>query len=218
MPKLSAQERNEFERRLSEPLTSTSFGAIVDAISQYLGFWTLVQNSPFRDAFTAHRFAAARGAATVRLGDDPPDFHLTGMNGCSVFEVVETYPEGRRRSDEYRKLALADDKRREFGKESLTAEERDLFAPVQDPEEDWKPRARTATQLLARAARQKATKGYPSDWGLVIKLDLGGFVHSEAAVVAQMASATAPARFAFEEVWVLWGDAAHLTWRAGKPC
>lgn len=181
-----------------------------------LGYWALVQQTDFKEAYTAHSFARFRSASTVWLGSDPPDFHLTGVAGCDTFEVVETYPEGRRRSDEYKALALADDKRAEFGEEALTDEERALSATTFDPEEDWEPRARTTAALLTKAAEAKAKKGYPIDWGLVIKLDLGGMVLGyEELVVAQMAPATEAARRAFREVWVLW-DSAHLTWLDGQ--
>ena len=175
----------------------------------------MVQQSDFKEAHTAHSFARFRSASTVWLGSDPPDFHLAGVTGCDTFEVVETYPESWRRSDEYKALALADDKRAEFGDDALTDDERALFAVIPDPEEDWKPRAKTAGALLAKAAEAKAKKGYPISWGLVIKLDLGGFVlgHEET-VIAQMASATEAARPAFREVWVHW-DSANLIWRDG---
>lgn len=215
VPRLTGAERKAWEARLREPLSTAPFGEALDALTDRLGHWALVQNSPFRDAYTAHRFARLQGAATVRLGADPPDFHLTGVAGCDTFEVVETYPEGRRRSDEYRALALAEDKRAELGADALTDEEKALFAVIPDPEEDWGPRANTAASLLARASNAKAKKGYPPDWGLVIKLDLGGFVLGhEKTVIAQMAPSTESARHAFREVWVLW-ESAHLMWRDG---
>jgi hypothetical protein len=215
MPRLTNLERLDWMARLREPLSMAAFGSALEALTDRLGHWALVQNSPFRDAYTAHRFAQFRNAKGVQLGADPPDFHLAGVIGCDTFEVVETYPEGRRRSDEYKARALADDKRAELGDLALTDGERALFAAVADPEEDWKPRAERATALLAKAAEIKAAKDYPPDWGLVVKLDLGGFVlgHEEL-VLAQMTPGTGAARHCFREIWVLW-ESAHLIWRDG---
>lgn len=217
MPRLTDAERRVWAARLRVPQSTSAFGQALDALKLRLGHWALVQQSDFKEAYTAESFARFRDASTVWLGSDPPDFHLTGVDGCDTFEVVETYPDGRRRSDEYKALALVDDKRAEFGEEALTDEERALSATTFDPEEDWEPRARTTATLLSKAAGLKAKKGYPTDWGLVIKLDLGGMVLGyEKLVIAQMAPATKAARDAFREVWVLW-ESPHLIWCHGSP-
>lgn len=216
MPKLTRSEIATFDSRLKKASPPTQFAAIVDELRERLGFWALVQNSPFREAYVADAFARFRGAATVCLGSDPPDMVVSGDFDCCVFEIVETFPEGRKRSDEYRAFAEAEDKQREFGEGTLSEQERALFAAVQDPEEDWEARTHSASGLLRAAAERKAARDYPAGWGLIIKLDLGGFVHSEDAVLANMIEPTKSAGAVFQEVWVLWGERLILTWRLGE--
>lgn len=219
MARLSDQELIVLRRQLAQPMAPTTMQAIVDRLSQNMGHLALVQPSPFRDAFIAAQFALLRGATTVHLGDNPPDFHVSGISGCTTFEAVETFPEGRRRSDEYRQLAEATAKRLALGADALNDAEGNLFKATSDPDDDgsWEARAGTAGALLSTAVAKKSSKNYPTQWGLVVLLDLGGFVHNDRAVVAQMLEGTALARHRFAEVWVLWHHVAWHIWCAGEP-
>ena len=220
MSRLSRADLSESRRRLAQPMTASAMQTEVGRLNAQLGFWALVQDTPFRDAYVAAQFAEIRGATAVRLGGDPPDFQLSGVWGCDTFEAVETYPRGRRRADEYRRLAEAEDKRLAFGDAALTTAELALFDVTSDPDDNgqWALRASTAIQLLSAATSKKIVKSYPTDWGLVVLLDLGGFIHDDHAVIGQMAEGTAQARHSFAEVWVLWHGIAWLVWRDGKLC
>ena len=218
MARLSSNELMQLRLELAQPMSPAAMQAEVDRLKQRLGYWALVHDTPFRDAFVAAQFARLRGAASVCLSKNPPDFQLFGIPGCDLFEAVETYPEGRLRSNEYRRLAEAHDRCLAFGTGALTEAELTLFKEASDPDDDgqWEARASTASSLLSVAAAKKYNKGYPTDWGLVVLLDLGGFVRDDRVVVAAMQEGTKLARHRFAEVWVLYRGAAWRVWCDGE--
>lgn len=157
-----------------------------------------------RDAWTASRFAQARGADAVRLWPgDRPDCELTLQGRRELFEIVEADQAGRQRSAEYREIIH----RAEKG-EPPTVED--------DPVEDWIARAANGLLMLEDAAKKKAAKGYDTSVSLLIYLNLGEYGVRQREIEKAMQPSTASAKDAFHEVWVLWKGAAYPLWRRGE--
>lgn len=202
---LTKAERESWPIRLEQAMPPNEMVRLVDELQVILDAHMLVQAGLafVRDAWTAGRFAQARGADTVRLWPgDRPDCELTFDGKHELFEIVEADQPGRRRSEEYRDLI----RRSEMGE-----------GEAAELDEDWNVRAANAPQMLEHAATSKAAKGYDPDIGLIILLNLTehGFMRRE--IEAAMQPRTACAKDAFREVWVLWQGAVYPVWHCGEP-
>lgn len=157
-----------------------------------------------REAWVASRFAQARGADAVRIWPkDRPDCELTLGGRRELFEIVEADQPGRKRSTEY--------------KERMQKAERGELVVVEcDPVEEWIARAANGPKMLRDAAAKKANKDYEPGISLLIYLNLGEYGIRQKEIEAAMRPATACAKDAFLEVWVLWEGGAYLVWRLGE--
>ncbi|MCV9935591.1 hypothetical protein OIU35_04380 [Boseaceae bacterium BT-24-1] len=204
---LTDVERKSWRLRLEKPMPPDAMIRLVEELRDILQGRMLVQAGLafIRDAWTAGKFAQARGADAVRLWPgDRPDCELTFDGKRELFEIVEADQPGRQRSAEYRTLV----QRAERG-EPTTVEE--------DPVEDWIARAANGPKMIMDAAMKKAAKGYDPNISLLIYLNLGEYGIRRREIEEAMQPSTTSAKDSFYEVWVLWQGAAYSLWRVGEP-
>ena len=155
------------------------------------------------EAFAAARFSAIRGAVAVRLIPDPrPDFEVRTHQGQEAWELTEADVPGRRRGQEY--------------SEAVARVDAGFSAVEDDSVENWHARADHAAPSILRLAVKKAGKSYTPDTRLLIYLNIDEFGIRHQEIEAAMLDATAPARDAFAEVWVLWKSQAIRLWNGGQ--
>ena len=159
------------------------------------------------EAYAAAQFAGIRDAESVRLAPEHrPDFQVrTTARDEEDWELTEADEISRKRGDEYRKEndALAATGKRDF---------------KCDPVKNWQARSVQIPVVLKERSRMKAEKDYPSKTRLLIYLNIDdGYGTYQKVTEACMAEATAPAKNAFAEVWVLWKLKAYPLWDRGKP-
>ncbi|HEY5793584.1 MAG TPA: hypothetical protein VIU82_01105 [Bosea sp. (in: a-proteobacteria)] len=203
---MTKAERKSWRIRLEQPMAPDVMIELVVELKDVLRGHMHVQAGLefIRDAWTAVRFARARGADAVRLWPgERPDCELTFQGRRDLFEIVEADQPGRQRSAEYRDLI----QRAERG-ESATVED--------DPVEDWIARAANGPQMLEHAATSKAAKGYDPSVSLLIYLNLHEWDIRQQQIEVAMQPCTAAAKDAFHEVWVLWKGDAYPLWRCGE--
>lgn len=156
------------------------------------------------EAWAAAQFAKARRALRVRLvpeRDQWPDFELRTRRGVESWEFTEADRPRRRRGDEVRRA----ERRQASGKRPRM---RDISA---------RRVARQAAQVpdwVRRRCRAKTKKLYGGSAGLLVYLNWSDYGwHPE--VAASFLDATAPAKDAFTETWVLWSARVYRTWKGG---
>jgi hypothetical protein len=196
--RLTDIERERWREQLQVRMPLNTMLDLVDELHKVTGSTMLMQAGLefARNAWIAARFAKLRGADEVRLWPEArPDFEMKLSGTYELFEAIEADEPDRRRGDEYRLL------------HSRTGESGIEY----DPEEDVIARADKAQAMLERAASRKASGNYDPSCGLVILLNLSEFGWRQREVEACMASATAPAKDCFREVWVLWKGLAYRT-------
>lgn len=147
-----------------------------------------------QEAWVAGKFGSAVGANAVRLvSDNFPDFEMRLGDVVHSVEITEADLEDRRRGDEYRNPRVRN-----------------------DPVEEWAVRAARIPAELSRVATAKSKKGYPQGTQLLIYLNPQEFGIRHEDILGSMHAATAAAKNAFAEVWVLWKDKPYRLWAAGK--
>ena len=156
------------------------------------------------EAHAAATFASLRGADAVRLvPDDRPDFQVRMIGVDENWEFTEADVKGRERGREYH----ADAARAAAG----------ISLVEDDPVEEWHARADQVPSALHDRAAKKASKNYPVGTRLLIYLNIDEHGIRQQEIEACMAAATAPAKGAFAEVWVLWKSKGYRLWVQGKP-
>ena len=151
-----------------------------------------------RDAMIGSTFASLRKASQVRVvADEWPDFELRVENRLDRFEATEALDPRRRRGPEYR----FEDTTQAVN--SVTYEKISADADL-------------APSWLADACRKKAEKAYSTKINLAVYFNFGeyGWRHKE--ILAQLETASAPAKDAFASVWIMWKERLYLTWQDGK--
>jgi len=194
---ISAEALEDYKSRLSRWLAPADFIRTAEqlrtAVSGYQYF-----NDPkaafARDAWIAARLASVSASSDVRLGSVWPDYEERSDGAIVQFEITEADIPGRRRGDEYKTMSVTPHW-------------------TMDPGEDWIARAEQAPTALRTAAEAKARKGYPPSARLVIYLNIGEHGIRQKEIEAAMAEMTAPARKAFQQVWVLWKARLYRLWK-----
>jgi hypothetical protein len=207
--RLAPDEIKQHQERLERSQTPAEMERNWRSLNATLGAFKHLQSGLqfVRDAFVAFKFAQANGAEVVWLLPPPrPDFGVTFKDQRTVFyEVTERDLPGRKRGDLYKTIIPE----RLAGTEKAQIDEDMLALCSMEPE--------VAFELLNSAASDKAkTDLYEKTWGLVIRLNPSSDEDDIEAIVAGMASATAGAKDAFCEVWVLFDGAFYLVWRDGQ--
>lgn len=157
------------------------------------------------EGWAAAKFALVRGAQEVRLVSEReswPDFQLRLNSEVGDWELTEADQPGRRRGDEYRE---ADQRVRAGGSRTR-----------QDRVENWVQRAEQAPGAIRERCIAKAAKNYAGSASLLVYLILSEYGIRQKEVEESLPEATAPAKDAFTEVWVLWKDRAYAIWRNGS--
>lgn len=180
-------ELKDWLRRFREWNDPTTFGQIVAKMNTAHGDHCVTQpGSSFREAFLAHRLALHLRADGVRLGDDPPDFELQFGKEKFYYEAAEVLEPGRRRGDEFKADRL------------LSPEEQ--TEPELWPEVGISPS--DALKQLRSVAEQKARKGYPNHYGLILFVNMEP-IFRESRFVDGITAALSLSLEKFSEVWIL---------------
>lgn len=152
-----------------------------------------------RDAWSAGAFGIARGISEVRLIEGAwPDFEIRNEGSLEEFELVEADLPERRRGDEYKESAA-----RSIPGEPLIEEY---------PVEQWIADAEQAPFAIKRAAVKKAKKCYSKGAHLLIYLNISEFGIRQSEIEKSFSEATAPAKDAFQSVWILWKERAYMAY------
>lgn len=157
------------------------------------------------EAWAASQFAKARRVLAVRLvgaRDQWPDFELrTRRHEVEQWEFTEVDDPARRRGREMRRME-ADHAAGKFAGKSVPMER--LI----------KQAARVPHWIRARC-RDKVAKHYSGRAGLLIYLNWSEFGARHADVENSFLGATASAKRAFTQIWVLWKARIYRTWSGG---
>jgi len=78
-------------------------------------------------------------------------------------------------------------------------------------------RVSSAPAAIRARCGAKAAKKYRGRASLLIYLNISDFGTHHSETVASFSDATAPAKDAFREIWVLWKDRAYAVWKDGRP-
>jgi ribosomal protein L39E len=158
------------------------------------------------EALAAAQFAKGRRALAVRLvavRDQWPDFEIrTRRQHVEAWEFTEVDDPKRRRGQETKRMAA----RRAAGKTAITSVSFDRL---------FKQAARVPGWIRARC-RAKVDKHYPPTAGLLVYLNWGDYGTRHAEIEQSFLTATAIAKDAFTEVWVLWKARLYRTWSGGQ--
>lgn len=195
MAKLSAQQIADFAGRLGKWLTPADFDAILREVESLVGFHAVGDGRMkwWREGFVAMSCAQLSHARRLRLGDDPPDFHLDYGDHEREFELVDILPAGTKRTgdyDQYGKLA-------------------DAGKPIPIPQRDWSEESHNAVlrdlqvQLDAKSAKQ-----YPPGTILVADIQHNLIPIQDAPMEARLAKCASSYLDRFEEIWLRNG--AHI--------
>lgn len=205
MAKLTKDERKSWQERLSRWQTPEEMQEAVRELCGALHLDMLIQAgiSFAREAWIAAKFGADHGAAAVRIvPEEWPDIETRDASGVHQFEIVEADVPGRKRTKEFKEAA-----------EKIKRGESTL---VHTPE-DMQDRSALVDEAIQAATEKKVEKRYGARCSLIIMLNFGGeYGIGAEAVGAILHSATADARSAFDEVWLLWRDDAYLLWQNGE--
>lgn len=167
--------------------TPFEFGRIVAEMQAAHGDHAVDQpGSCFREAFLAHQLGRHLRADHIRLGADPPDFELRIGGRIRQYEAAEVMGPGRRRGDEFKADRL-------------------LSAEQQAEPELWSEAGISSTDALKQlrsVAEQKALKGYPSDYGLILFVNMEP-ISKEGQFRRGVTAALSLALERFSEVWTL---------------
>ena len=177
---------------LAEPQAPAAMKAVCDRVRSGTApefFFGKGGLSFIREAMVAADFALARGASLVRLVPEVerrPDFELAFPGRTERFELVEADRNGRRRGQEYERLAR-----------EPAGHVRHIGAPSQEE-----------TIVIVRTAAHRKAKPYPVGTCLLIYLNLPRFL-SDVHLLASFPDAVAEARPFFDAIWVTWQGIAH---------
>lgn len=156
-----------------------------------------------REGWAAATFGIAREADSVRLVAATvrwPDFEIRLNQRVESWEFTEADVPGRRRGQEYRDDPLM------TGDKALGL----------DHTENYMARAERAPEAIRARCMAKAAKRYDGRAALLIYLNISDFGTRHQEIVKSFPEATAPAKDAFTEVWVLWKARVYPVWRDGR--
>ena len=158
------------------------------------------------DAWGAAQFGKGRHVLAVRLvpqREQWPDFEIrTRRRTIERWEFTEVDKPRRRRGLEMRRMAH----RRAAGR----------LASEGERWEQLMAQAERVPRWIKRRCRAKAKKFYAGRAGLLVYLNWSDYGARRAEIEGCFIGATAPAKNAFTEVWVLWGARLYRTWRDGN--
>ena len=206
MPRLTRaqiqQHRSAYEQWQSpEELLSRSEGLMSSMSGE--DFFNQPGIDFIREGLAAATFGKAREADAVRLvakTDHWPDFEIRLNGMVEAWEITEADVPGRRRGDEYR-----DD--------PLMAGDKALGL---DHAENYIARAERAPDAIRARCLAKAAKRYGGRAALLIYLNISDFGTRHKEIEECFPWATAPAKDAFTEVWILWKGRIYRVWRDGR--
>lgn len=157
------------------------------------------------EAWAAAQFARARRVLAVRLvgaREQWPDFELrTRKHQVEQWEFTEVDDPRRRRGREMRRME-ADHAAGKFAGKSV-------------PMERLVKQAALVPRWIRTRCKDKVAKRYSGRAGLLIYLNWSEFGARHAEVEASFLCATANAKHAFTEIWILWKARIYRTWRSG---
>lgn len=156
-----------------------------------------------REGWAAAKFGIARAAREVRVVpaiETWPDFEMRTNDSVELWELTEADVPGRRRGQEYRDDPLMPGDR----------------ALGLDHTENYIARAEKIPEALYTRCVAKAEKRYSARSGLLIYLNISDFGTRHQETINKFASATAPAKDVFNEVWILWKGRAYAVWKGGE--
>lgn len=198
-------ELQAYRSSLSEWNVPKRFIEIADELTDRIpALQTFSPDGSFaRDAWIAARFVSASTADAIRLiADRWPDFETSTRGVIQGYEVTEADILNRRRGNEYKALVRSG---LDFDLSTRT-------------EEYWVARAEQAPSALKHAAWLKVQKRYATNSArLVISLNINTLGYRQKEIEAAMPEATAVAKDAFSQVWVLWTNHLYLLWNDGVP-
>ncbi len=156
-------------------------------------FFGKAELKPLREAYAAGLFSLILGQqdlpVAVRLdGDRFPDFNLRIGDELCLFEIVEAYPPGQKRGDEYKEAA----RRKAEGLPEVMEE----F----DPQEE----ERAAIPVIVEAVRKKAEKNYQPPPCLLVYVNFWLF-REPVLSPREFAERLNPWGEKFQQTWLLWG-------------
>ncbi len=158
------------------------------------------------EAWAAAQFAKGRRALAVRLvgiRDQWPDFEIrTRRREVVPWEFTEVDNPRRRRGHEKRRTEA----RRAAGKLAVKSVPLDRLIKQAACVPGW----------IRTRCRAKLAKHYSGRAGLLIYLNWSEFGARHAEIEKSFLAATAIAKNAFSEVWVLWKARLYRTWRDGE--
>lgn len=196
MERMSREDAGDLNRILREWQTPATMRRTLDAYRPRHGFHLAGQGASqcWREAFEACRFADALPAEDVRLGDDPPDFHLRTGDSAFACELVEVRNPQTRMGDEMDDLA------------ALDASGSPLPIRAYDPTAE----VAAAGEWLVGAITNKARKPYPENTVLAVSLQIHELASLAREIETGVAAAVRMGAWPYGATWVLTSGANRL--------
>ena len=157
------------------------------------------------EAWAAAQFARGRHALAARLvsaRDQWPDFEIrTRGRELQRWEFTEVDDPRRRRGQEMRRVEA----RRAAAKSATKSVPIDRLTKQAERVPGW----------IRKRCKDKVAKHYSSRAGLLVYLNWNEFGVRHAEIERSFSAATASAKDAFTEVWILWKARLYRIWRDG---
>jgi hypothetical protein len=198
MERISREDADHLKRILRDWQTPATMRCTLDAYRLRHGFYLAGQGAfqGWREAFEACRFADVLPAEEVRLGDDPPDFHLRTGDSAFACELVEVRNPQMRMGDEMDVLAALDAS----------------GSPL--PIRAFNPTAEGAAagEWLVGAITNKARKPVPyaENTVLAVSLQIHALASLAPEIEADVAAAVRTGAWPYGATWVLTSGATRL--------